>query len=48
MFKIRCKDGGIIITFKKYGDKDLILSLFTKSHGECRELNRAKHSNHKF
>ncbi|MFP3030464.1 MAG: recombination protein O N-terminal domain-containing protein, partial [Wolbachia sp.] len=31
---MRWKDEGIIIAAKKYGDKNLILSLFTKNHGK--------------
>ncbi|NSX83646.1 DNA repair protein RecO, partial [Wolbachia endosymbiont of Atemnus politus] len=46
---MRWKDEGIIIAAKKYGDKNLILSLFTKNHGKRRGLTRLTNaSNYKF
>lgn len=42
---MRWKDEGIIIATKKYGDKNLILSLFTKNHGKRRGLIRLTNSN---
>ncbi|WP_438456530.1 DNA repair protein RecO [Wolbachia endosymbiont of Kerria lacca] len=46
---MRWKDEGVIIAVKKYGDKNLILSLFTKNHGKCRGLTRlTNNSNYKF
>ncbi|WP_168464397.1 DNA repair protein RecO [Wolbachia endosymbiont of Ctenocephalides felis wCfeT] len=46
---MRWKGEGIIIATKKYGDKNLILSLFTKNYGKYRGLARVtKSSSHKF
>ncbi|MGL9779771.1 MAG: DNA repair protein RecO, partial [Wolbachia sp.] len=46
---MRWKDEGIIIAAKKYGDKNLILSLFTKNHGKRRGLTKlTNNSNYKF
>ncbi|QOD38444.1 DNA repair protein RecO [Candidatus Wolbachia massiliensis] len=45
---MRWKDEGIVIAAKKYGDKNLILSLFTKNHGKHRGLTRlTNNSNYK-
>ncbi|MCA4774794.1 DNA repair protein RecO [Wolbachia endosymbiont of Mansonella ozzardi] len=46
---MRWKDEGIVIAIKKYGDENLVLSLFTKNHGKCRGLTRLTNdSNYKF
>ncbi|MDR3132164.1 MAG: DNA repair protein RecO [Rickettsiales bacterium] len=46
---MRWKDEGIVIAIKKYGDKNLVLSLFTKNHGKRRGLTRLTNdSNYKF
>ncbi|MCM1001475.1 MAG: recombination protein O N-terminal domain-containing protein, partial [Wolbachia endosymbiont of Melophagus ovinus] len=46
---MRWKDEGIVIAIKKYGDKNLVLSLFTKNHGKRRGLTRITNdSNYKF
>jgi len=43
---MKWQDEGVVIATKKYGDKNLILSLFTKNHGKCRGLVRS--TNNKF
>jgi DNA repair protein RecO (recombination protein O) len=46
---MKWKDKGIIISAKKYGDKNLILSLFTKNHEKRRGLAElTNNSNYKF
>lgn len=43
---MKWQDEGVVIATKKYGDKNLILSLFTKNHGKYRGLVRS--TNNKF
>lgn len=43
---MKWQDNGIVIATKKYGDKNLILSLFTQNHGKHRGLVRS--TNNKF
>ncbi|QKX01984.1 DNA repair protein RecO [Wolbachia endosymbiont of Cruorifilaria tuberocauda] len=46
---MRWKDEAIILSTKKYGDKNLTLSLFTKNHGKCKGITRVVHNgNYKF
>ncbi|WP_253299834.1 DNA repair protein RecO [Wolbachia endosymbiont of Chironomus riparius] len=39
---MKWRDEGIVIATKEYGDKNLILSLFTKNHGKWKGLVRAR------
>lgn len=43
---MKWQDEGVVIATKKYGDKNLILSMFTKNHGKYRGLVRS--TNNKF
>ncbi|WP_333023470.1 DNA repair protein RecO [Wolbachia endosymbiont of Pentidionis agamae] len=42
---MRWKDEGIVIATRKYGDKNLIVSLFTQNYGKRRGLTRLTKSN---
>jgi DNA repair protein RecO (recombination protein O) len=42
---MKWKDEGVVIATKKYGDKNLILSMFTQNHGKHRGLVRLTNSN---